>query len=125
MARAAQHTPRRRLRKKAGGTVARLLVYVMLLTLGLGCDHTAQAEECYPRCMGTGWTLYLNDNVLCRPAGDSPRKNPKSFSLRFYLKDRPLALGVRRGRDSETAELTRRQPQVKAEGENSLAPLCG
>ena len=68
--------------------MARLLVYVMLLTPGLGCDHTAQAEECYPRCMGTGWTLYLNDNVLCRPAGGLAKEESEEFQSEI-LSQRP------------------------------------
>jgi hypothetical protein len=68
--------------------VARLLVYVMLLTPVLGCDHTAQAEECYPRCTGTGWTLYLNDNVLSRPAGGLTKEECEEFQSEI-LSQRP------------------------------------
>ena len=68
--------------------MARLFVYVMLLTQVLGCDHAAQAEECYPRCTGTGWTLYLNDNVLSRPAGGLTKEECEEFQSEI-LSQRP------------------------------------
>ena len=68
--------------------MARLLVYVMLLTPTWGCDHSARAEECYPRCTGTGWTLYLNDDLLSRPAGGLTKEECEKFQSEI-LSQRP------------------------------------
>ena len=64
--------------------MARLLVYVMLLTPVWGYDDSADAEECYPRCTGTGWTLSTSMTMSFPGLQvNSPRKSAKSFSPRF------------------------------------------
>ena len=68
--------------------MARLLVYVMLLAPVWGCDYLAHAEECYPRCTGTGWTLYLNDDVLSRPGGELTKEECEELQIQI-LPQRP------------------------------------
>ena len=72
--------------------MARLLVYVMLLTPVWGYDDSADAEECYPRCTGTGWTLYLDDHVLSRHTGELTEEECEEFQSEILAQRPPRSI---------------------------------